>query len=319
MNKTITMTIKKIIISILFFFSGLVVASAQESADSASAQPAKKPLEKNPFESGIFMDYQTVTVTPAKTLEFILQHRFGNIQNGIKDIYGLWGASNIRLGLNFTPIKNLMIGLGTTKNYMVQDLQVKYTFLHQRKGGCPLTIAYYGDLGLDTKTSNAGYGVGYKFTDRFSWYHEFMFARRFCKMFSMQIGLSYSHFNKVDTTVTDGAAPTNDVASFSLLGRVKVSPQSSVILSFEQPIVVNYDPAFIVRSPNHWLSIKSGVAPYQNVSLGWEISTSTHTFQIFMSCANGIVPQYVTAKNNSGSFWNGYILFGFNLTRLWSF
>ncbi len=307
------MTIKKITLSILFFLSGLVVAFAQEASDSASAQPVKKPLEKTPFESGIFIDYQTVSSPPAKTLEFILQHRFGNIQNGIKDIYGLWGASNIRLGLNFTPIKNLMIGIGTTKNYMVQDLQVKYTFLHQRKGGAPLTIGYYGNLGLDAKTSNAGYGVDYKFSDRLSWFHEFMFARRFCKMFSMQIGLAYSHFNKVDS------ASTNDVASISVLGRLKVSPQSSILLAFEQPIVVNYDPAFIVRSPNHWLSINSGTTPYQNWSLGWEISTSTHTFQIFMACANGIVPQYVTAKNNSGSFWNGYILFGFNLTRLWSF
>ena len=314
MNKTITMTIKKIILSILFIFSGLVVAFAQDATtDSTAAAPVKKPLAKAPFESGIFMDYQTVSSPPAKTLEFILQHRFGNIQNGIHDIYGLWGASNIRLGLNFTPIKNLMIGLGTTKNYMVQDLQVKYTFLQQRKGGFPLTIGYYGNLGLDTKTSAKGYGMNYKFTDRLSWFHEFMFARRFCKMFSMQIGLAYSHFNKVDSS------RMNDVAAISVLGRLKVSPQSSVILSFEQPIVVNYDPAFMVRYPNKWLSINSSTAPYQNVSLGWEISTSTHTFQIFMSCANGIVPQYVTALNKDGSFWNGFILFGFNLTRLWSF
>jgi hypothetical protein len=311
MNKTITMTIKKIIISIIFFFSGLAASFAQEANDSASA-PVKKPLEKRAFESGIFMDYQTVDQPPAHTLEFVLEHRFGTIQNKWTDIFGLWGASNIRLGLNFTPVKNLVIGLGTTKNHMVQDFQLKYTFLHQRKGGCPLTIAYYGNLGLDASDRKV-FGMNYKFSDRFSWYHEFMFARRFCKMFSMQLGLAYSHFNKVDSV------STNDVASFSLLGRLKVSPQSSLILAFEQPIVVNYDPAFVVRYPNHLLSVKSGIAPYQNISLGWEISTSTHTFQIFCAAANGIVPQYVTAMNKTNDFWNGYILFGFNITRLWSF
>jgi hypothetical protein len=138
-----------------------------------------------------------------------------------------------------------------------------------------------------------------------------MIARRFCKQFSMQLGLAYSHFNKVDTN------STNDVASISLLGRIKVSPQSSIILAFEQPIVVYYDPAFIVRYPNNWLEINHAT-PYQNWSLGWEISTSTHTFQMFIEAANGIVPQYVTAKN-SNNFWNGYILFGFNITRLWTF
>jgi len=310
MNKTFTMTIKKIILGISFLFTGMVLAYPQEAATDSSAAPAKKPLEKKPFESGIFIDYQTVEAPPAKTLEFVLQHRFGTIQQGISDIYGLWGASNIRLGLNFTPIKNLMIGLGTTKNYMVQDLQLKYVFLHQRKGGCPLTIGFYGDLGLDA-TPRKNFGLDYKFSDRFSWYGEFMIARRFCKQFSMQLGLAYSHFNKVDTN------STNDVASISLLGRIKVTPQSSIILAFEQPIVVYYDPAFIVRYPNNWLEINHAT-PYQNWSLGWEISTSTHTFQMFIEAANGIVPQYVTAKN-SNNFWNGFILFGFNITRLWTF
>ena len=91
------------------------------------------------------------------------------------------------------------------------------------------------------------FGLDYKFSDRISWFHELMFARRFCREFSMQLGLAYSHFNKVDTNYT------NDVASISILGRVRVSPQSSIILAFEQPIIVNYDPAFIVRYPNHWL------------------------------------------------------------------
>jgi len=305
------MTIKKFTLSILFFFSGLVIAFAQDATTDSAAAPAKKPLEKTPFESGIFMDYQTVSIPPAHTLEFILQHRFGTIQQKWTDIFGLWGASNIRLGLNFSVTKNLLIGLGTTKNYMVQDLQVKYTFAHQRKGGFPLTIAYYGNLGLDARDRKA-FGLEYKFVDRFSWYHQFLFARRFCKMFSMQLGLAYSHFNKVDST------SMNDVASFSLLGRLKVSPQSSIILAFEQPIVLNYDPAFVVRYPNKFMTVQSGTKPYQNISLGWEISTSTHTFQIFMAAAQGIVPQYVTA-GNTNNFWNGFILFGFNLTRLWSF
>jgi hypothetical protein len=311
MNKTITMTIKKILLSIIFFFAGLVMAFAQETATETTAAPAKKPLEKAAFESGIFGDYQTVSIPPAKTLEFVLQHRFGTIQNKWTDIFGLWGASNIRLGLNFSITKNLIIGLGTTKNYMVQDLQVKYTFLHQRKGGFPLTIAYYGNLGLDASDRKV-FGLDYTFSDRFSYFHEFMFARRFCKMFSMQIGLAYSHFNKVDS------ASRNDVASISVLGRLKVSPQSSIMLAFEQPLVLNYDPAFLIRYPNHFMSVNVGTQTYQNVSLGWEISTSTHAFQIFIAAANGIVPQYVTAKNTN-NFWNGYILFGFNITRLWSF
>jgi hypothetical protein len=298
---------KKIVLSLVFLFTGLCVVLAQD--DSIPA-PTKKPLERKPFESGIFIDNQTVEVPTGKTLEFVLQHRFGTIQNHWEDLYGIWGASNIRLGLNFSITNNVLVGLGTTKNGRVQDLSVKYTFLHQRKGGFPLTIGYFGDLGINC-TNESNYGEGYKFNDRLSYYHEFMFARRFCKMFSMQIGFAYTHFNKVDST------SRNDNFAINLLARLKVSPQSSIVLTVSQPFVINYDPAFLVRDGYNWMEVSSGT-PYMNCGLGWEISTSTHAFQVFIAAAQGIVPQYVT-QYNSNNFFNGQILIGLNITRLWSF
>jgi hypothetical protein len=303
-----TSTFKKIILCLAVFVFGIGILFAQ---DSIPAVKEKKPLERKPFESGIAIDEQTVEIPPAKTLEFVLQHRFGSIQGGWQDLAGIWGASNIRLGLNFSITKNLLIGIGTTKNSRVQDLQLKYTFLHQRKGGFPLTIAYYGNFSINaTKSSNFGYE--YKFIDRFAYYHQFLIARRFCKIFSLQLGLAYSHFNKVDSTAK------NDAFSFSLLGRIKVSPQTSILIAYEQPIVVNYDPAFIVRYPNSWMTFSTKSTPFPNIQLGVEIATSTHAFHIFIASAQGIVPSYVVQYNNN-NFWNGGILVGLNITRLWGF
>ena len=220
--RTYILSIKNFILSLGFFLTGIGFLSAQ---DSIPAQDTKKPLEKKPFESGIFIDNQTVEIPPAKTLEFVLQHRFGTIQKGWSDLAGLWGASNIRIGLNFSITKNVLIGFGTTKNKRYQDLSVKYTFLHQRKGGFPLTIAYYGNLALNA-TDKSNFGKDFKFADRLAWYHEFMFARRFCNRFVMQLGVSYTHFNKVDS------ASMNDALAISLLARIKVSPQSSIMLTY---------------------------------------------------------------------------------------
>jgi hypothetical protein len=307
---------KKILFGLMLFIAGTGFAFAQE-ADSTAAEPevTEKPLAKAAFESGICMDNQTVAIPPSKTLEFVLQHRFGVIQNGWSDLAGIWGASNIRMGLNFSITENVLVGLGTTKNNRLQDLQVKYTFLRQRKeGGFPVTIAYYGNLSLNA-TDKVNFGTGYKFSDRLAWYHEFMIARRFCNEFSAQLGISYTHFNKVDKTMDSTA--TNDALGISLLARVKVSPQSSIVLSYLQPLLVNYDPAFIVRAGKDWISVPDK-APYANVSLGWEISTSTHAFHIYMSAANGIVPSEVV-MHNTNNFFNGFILLGFNMTRLWGF
>ncbi len=310
---TMISSMKKILLGLVLLVSGMGYSFAQ---DSIPAEPVvtQKPLAKAAFESGICMDNITVAMPPAKTLEFVLQHRFGTIQNGWSDLAGIWGVSNIRLGLNFTVNKNVMVGLGTTKNNRLQDLQVKYTFLHQRKEGFPLTIAYYLDVSLNALDKDK-FGTNYKFVDRFAYYNEFLFARRFNNMFSAQLGISYTHFNKVDRSVDSTAK--NDALAISLLVRAKISPQSSIVLAYQQPIIINYDPAFIVRSPDNWMEIPKNKAPYANISLGWELSTSTHTFHVFMTAAQGILPSEIV-MHNTNNFFNGYILLGFNLTRLWS-
>ncbi len=305
---------------VLFLFAGTAFVVAQdsipaESAETTEPEITEKPLAKAAFESGICMDNYTVAIPPAKTLEFVLQHRFGTIQNQWSDLYGIWGAANIRMGLNYSITPNLLVGFGTTKVNRLQDLLVKYTFLRQRKeGGFPLTISYLGNVALNA-TNESNFGSDYKFVDRFSWYHEFMFARRFCSFFSAQLGVSYTHFNKVDKSADTTAK--NDALGISLLARIKVSPQSSIVLSYLQPIILNYDPAFIVRHPDDWMSIPDK-APYPNLSLGWEISTSTHAFHLYLSAANGIVPSEIV-MHNTNNFFNGFILVGFNMTRLWSF
>lgn len=307
-------SIKRIILSLILLVSGIGYAAAQDSIP-AEPEETQKPLAKSAFESGICMDNITVAIPPAKTLEFVLQHRFGTIQNSHSDLYGLWGASNIRLGLNFSITKDVLVGLGTTKNNRLQDLQVKYTFLHQRKEGFPLTIAYYFNFSVNALNKDK-FGSDYKFVDRFAYYNEFLFARRFGRMFSAQLGLSYTHFNKVDRSVDSSAM--NDALAFSLLARFKFSPQSSIVLAYQQPIILNYDPAFIVRAGNDWMEIPKNKAPYANISLGWEVSTSTHAFHVYISAAQGILPSEIV-MHNTNNFFNGFILVGFNLTRLWSF
>ena len=105
---TSVISIKKIFLSLVFLIAGLGLTIAQ---DTIPTEPGitQKPLAKAAFESGICMDNITVAIPSAHTLEFVLQHRFGTIQNGWSDLAGIWGASNIRLGLNFSITKNLVV------------------------------------------------------------------------------------------------------------------------------------------------------------------------------------------------------------------
>ena len=351
---------KRFLLGLIFLMSGLGMVLAQDTIPEE--QPTQKPLEKAAFESGYFIADQTVALPPAKTLEFVIQHDFGTIQSHWSDFWGIWGASNIRLGLSFTITKDLQVGLATTKNKLLQDVNLKYTFVRQRKGGFPLTITFFGNVALNASNKstlgnnmlpsdldyntlvedptfrdnlinqqkiNDSLGVNYvtynqatglkganstdlgslfdqtfKASYRLSYYAEFMFAHRFCKEFSAQLGISWMHFNLVDQSEMANNHVNgmyNDNINFSGLGRIKVSPQTSVLLSYSQSV---------------WTY--TNTAPWPNFGLGVEISTSTHAFQLFLTAANGLVPQQ-TAMYNYNNPYNGAILLGFNITRLWTF
>jgi len=348
--QTAITTFKKIILSLIFLTSGTGIALAQDSIPEPAAQ---KPIVKAPFESGYFIGDQTVALPPARTLELVIQHDFGTIQQHFTDLFGLWGGSNIRIGFNYTITKNLRVGFGTTKTKVLQDFNVKYILARQRQGGCPLTISFFGNVAINAsnkstlgnntlpsgidyastikdssfranliKTQPATYTqaktlAGNNPTDlatlfdytfksgyRFSYFAEFMFARRFCKEFSAQLGISYCHYNLVDQAemaYNHVNGTYNDNISISGLGRIKVSPQSSLILSYSQAVFTYLN-----------------TAPWPNIGIGWEVSTSTHVFQVFLTAANGLIPQENLMYNHNNPY-NGAILLGFNITRLWTF
>ena len=131
-----------------------------------------------------------------------------------------------------------------------------------------------------------------------------LIAHRFSKELSAQVGVSFVHYNLVDFAEMQNNhvnGMKNDNISISGIGRLKLTPQTSIIASYSQPLMTYLN-----------------TAPWPNAGLGVEISTSTHTFQIFLSAANGLVPQETIMYNHNNPY-NGAILLGFNITRLWTF
>src|SRR5271165_2745918 len=83
---------------------------AQDSENADSSATVKKAYVKNTFAGNLLIDNQTVMVPVVKTFEFSIQHRFGIVNNGYSDFYGVFAPANIRLGFNYTPINNLQLG-----------------------------------------------------------------------------------------------------------------------------------------------------------------------------------------------------------------
>ncbi|MEO5603754.1 MAG: DUF5777 family beta-barrel protein [Cyclobacteriaceae bacterium] len=281
----------KIILStgVLILLSLSLVQAQDEKSDESDKRPVKAP-----FESAQLMDLQSVVVPTAKTLEFNIQHRFGTVENGISELYGIYAPANIRMVFSYTPIENLALGFGFTKFKKQVDLNLKYAIVKQRRDwSIPVSVTYSGNIVIDTRAPE-------NFAEdahRLSFYHELNVASRLNSKISLQLTPSFSHFNAVDSLYK------NDMIAVAIAGRYKFSAQSSIMISYVQQLTDHNDPNF---------KLKPGV------TIGWEIATSGHGFQIFFTNFQGIIPQENIAYN-SFDFFKGEFLIGFNITRLWNF
>jgi len=285
---------------VLLLASIAVQVSAQEEAE-VDAKVIQKPV-RSMFESTWLIDNQTVIVPAKGTFQMDIIHRFGVWKNGYDDFYGLFAPSNIKLGFAYTVVDNLLVGFGLTKEKMTLDFNLKYALLKQtRSGSLPLSVSYYGNMAIDTRPGDNFLNS----SDRMSYFHQLIIARKMSDKLSIQIAPSVSHFNTVDAYLSPDkeilGLMENDHIAISVGGRYKIKDQMAFIASYDQPITEH-----LSNNPN------------PNISFGLELSTSAHAFQFFVTNGKSIVPQRNNVFN-SNDFGDNDILIGFNITRLWSY
>jgi hypothetical protein len=276
----------------------LVISSFKVLAQEDTEPPMEedKPV-RSPWEAGMLIETQTDLVWPVNTLEMVIQHRFGKLNNEGFDLLGLYAPSNIRMGFNYGIFKNAQIGAGTTKNYKIQDVNWKYQFLRQtRSNRIPIALTYYGNVEFEA-LDESSYGQEYKFAHRVSYWNQLIVARKFSKRFTMQLSLNMAHYNQVDTALYPGIEHTNFGAGIA--GRYRFAGSNSIIFEYDHPFT----------TPE---------TTKPNLSIGVELSTSSHRFQLFVTTYQGISYQRNMVYNEH-DFTKGDILLGFNITRNWSF
>jgi len=279
------------------------------SQDEQEEKKVKDRPVREPFGSGLLIDNQTSQMAPKKTLEMQIQHRFGTMQNGFTDLFGIYSTANTRIGFNYSILDNLLVGYGLTRTNMYSDFQVKWNVLQQtRKNTIPIFVTLYGNMAIDGRNESSFYSLEdpstYSFTNRFSYFSQLILGRKFNDWLSLQIHTSFTHYNKVN------AGKDHDVIGFGFDGRIKFSPQSAFTFQYDMPLKIKG----ISENQNF------DQAALPNFGIGYEVATSTHAFQIFITTASGIIPQHVYMYNyNDWTHGVTGLLFGFNITRLWEF
>ncbi|MBN1650300.1 MAG: hypothetical protein JW857_03160 [Bacteroidales bacterium] len=289
---------KKTIFSLLIIFTFLSSAFCQ---DTTEEKKKDKPV-RDFWSSGMLIDQQTSFVPEVKTFESVIQHRFGAIDN-ISDVYGIFSpGANLRMAFNYVIVKNVQIGYGLTKGNMYSDFNLKWAVLNQtRENKIPVSVTLYGNFAISGNADEA-YGLEYEFGNRLSAFSQLIIGRKVSDALSVQTAVSFTHYNWVET------GKDHDFLAWHFGGRLKFSPQSSLIFNFDLPLQVE-----LISEQREFTN-----HPKSNLSIGYEVSTGTHAFQFFVATAPGLIGQDIIA-NNYNDWTDKGLTFGFLINRFWAF
>lgn len=268
--------------------SGSLLCFGQDGKEETGNLPVKST-----FSAGILVETPSVMSPFKKMLELNIQHRFSSMENGISDIYGIYGAANTRIAINYGLTDKIMVGCGTTMYNKLQDLNWKVSLLKQnRSDSKPVSISYFGNVVLDAR-DKAFFPpkTTYRFIHRFSYLTEFMIARKFDDAVSLQLAPQFVYYNSVDTL------HKNINYGITFGGRVKIWDSKSILFEYDQPLTAR-------------------VESKPNLALGLEIGTATHAFQIFITNYQGIIGQQNLVYNANDPFTKHFsknYMFAFNI------
>ncbi|WP_343671796.1 DUF5777 family beta-barrel protein [Chitinophaga sp.] len=287
------------IIQIIFLLLVCGHIMAQDSSlmkmmDEAVAESGKGQVVTGTFKATQIVNLPTVESPGKKNLQFMIMHRFGKLNGGAYEFFGLDNAS-IRFALDYGITDRFSVGLGRSSVDKTFDGSLKYKLLQQKETGMPISVSLYGLITnytqryTDKPYLDARYRTAYT--------TQVIIAKKFTSAFSFEVVPSWIHYN-----LTPTPEDKNDLFAVSAGGRLKFTKRMSI----------NAEYNYLLR--NQVVSTKV----YDAISGGIDIETGGHVFQLVFTNASGMVGPYYLAKTE-GSWGKGDIYFGFNITRNFNF
>jgi hypothetical protein len=279
----------KPILPLLLLFCTMCVA-AQDTTDLlrqiGEEQPQKEKVDASFKSSRVIMSH-SIEMLRAGVLDFRILHRFGKLSGGSYEFFGLDGPATVRLGLDYGLTNNFSFGIGRSAYKKELDGFIKFRPLQQSTGADASPISIVAVAGLtyaaDTITKRA------RRSDRFANYWQLLLGRKFSEGVSLQIMPTLLHRN----LVTQGEH--NDLFATGVGGRIKLTKR----ISLNADYYYVFNKASGLRNP---------------LSLGFDIETGGHVFQLHFTNAMGINERSFLSETID-DWGSGDIQFGFNISR----
>ena len=284
---------KPVFILLLSLFSLQGLLAQDDIMKSLQGSTAKKEYVTGAFKSSRVINGHSVEMIGAGVLDFRILHRFGPVNQGISQFFGLDQAS-MRMGFDYGISKNFTIGIGRTTTQKELDGFLKYRLLQQANGGgSPFTVVLVAGMSIQTY-KNPDPSKEISFNLRSGYYYQVIAGRKITNRFSLQLSPTLVHRNEV------ASGDDNDVFAAGVGARYKFSKRMAFVVDY----------FYVANGLPH----DQGSNP---LSVGIDIETGGHVFQLHFSNTSGMNERaFITQTTNK--WGKGDIQFGFNLSRVFN-
>ena len=280
----------------IFLTAFLILASLQlSSQDLLDILELEAPVQENivsaTFKGTRIVNGHSIENRKNKELEFIISHRFGRVNTGFEELFGL-DQANIRFALEYGLTDDLTAGLGRSSFEKTYDGYLKYRLLKQKTGAnaFPFAVSLFGSIAA--KSQKAIAGNERTFAESLFYVGQVLIAKKVNSSLSIQVTPTYVHRNLATI-----AADPHDIFALGFGTRVKLSKRVSLNAEYYQ----QFQNLTSINARN-------------SLAFGVDIETGGHVFQIILSNAITMVEKSFITET-TGNFFGGDIHLGFNLSR----
>lgn len=234
---------------------------------------------------------------PPGQLDFRISHRFGRLNSGAYELWGL-DQANIHFSLEYGITKWLMAGIGRGTYEKTYDGFTKFTILRQSSGArvMPVSLSAFTSIAINSLKWTEPESTN-DFSSRLSYVAQVIVARKFTPSFSFQLTPSYVHRNMVTSELYP-----NDLFAIGAGGRIKLSKRVSLNAEY-----------YYVANSGEYMSQQT----YNPFSAGVDIETGGHVFQIILTNSVAMIEKGFIGET-TGSWAKGDVHLGFNISRVFN-
>ena len=259
---------------------------------SVNSQDLMSLLDTEPKNSqvvSVFKDSRIINAKSTKLshkgeLKFLIQHRFGTINQGL---YSLWGIDDaqVRFGFEYGLKDNITLSFGRSSYKKEYDLGAKLSFLKQSKK-MPFSLSSYSAFFQIHPNDFELSKPDFLWSDYQSFSNQLIITRKFSNNLSLAL------------------LPTN-------LYIINSTPSSTMYLGIGGRYKLSNRVSF---NGEYFYNFREEFNTLQYVAIGFDIETGGHVFSLHLSNSRGMNEHIFLTDTKDWT--EGNIYFGFNISRV---